>query len=433
MAKKNMKKEKLDIPRPTPFDEMPQPEIPEAFRPLDPGPLRITEVSAGGKLELSVIYKRTYTFEHDKPPQLADEQSPLEEDCTFHGEFVNGRPASYKSLPEIIGYKTGTDLVVQANAKPIRPVTEMIVWVQVGSHRHTALVFGRRVCEYIKGKLVFSPPEPFEEIPLTYENAYGGVDENFRQELFQEVERLTSSEILRKAKPSMEELLAYNNPLFYPRNRFGKGYVLEDRKEFIEGRELPNMERIDDQLTPERLVVRHPFEWLNQPVPVGFDFLDPSSFPRSAMLGMPHYCFQSLEQAREVSLGLIPEDFARGNFFDTPPSKYEGLVHPAGSRCASLGLWLPFLRGNENIILSGMDPDYHEFVIKLPNERPVFLIDSPEFGSQEIGSEMNLITIRLEEKTMEIVWNGRTPLERPLFPGRHKELIELTKTTMVEV
>lgn len=425
-----MSAQRSRIPQPVPLESLPPPEIPPHLRPPPPGPMQITQVVETDVEELAIIYKRTYAIAHDRVCKLAEEQVPLDNEGAFHDELAPGVAPSPKSLPEVIGLKTGTDVVVQGSARPPQPATEMQVAVEIGAHRHAADVIGQRFCDYRNGRLVFTPPEPFEAMPLRYENAYGGRDAHFEKALMDETRRIMPAEDWRRAKPAAEAMLKQNHPLMYPRNRFGKGYVVEDRREFIEGRELPNLERPDDRLTPERLVVGDPFDWLQQPIPVGFDYLDPLCFPRSALMAMPPASRLKLDMAQEAAKELIPPDFARGNLFAQPPEKLQELVHPAASRCASLGLWMPFLLGNEVILLRGMDPAIPVFCVRLPSQLPAFDVTALQPGAAEVAGQLHLVLIDVDQKTMNLVWVGRMPLPPRPVPGERADLVSAIRVRM---
>lgn len=419
------------IPKPTPLDELPPPEIPPALAPSPPSPLRVVLVAASGEEEVSIVYKRTYTFEHGRPCELAEEQPPLEEKNVPHDEIAPDVAPSYKTLPELIGYKTGADVVVQGSARPARPLSQMQVGVEIaGKYAHRAEVFGPRFCDTVNGKVAFTPPEPFEEMPLRYENAYGGRDRLFEEELVKKLEETTPAEDLRRVKAVAGEILQDGHPLMYPRNRFGKGYVLEDRKELIEGRELPNLEWPNDRLTPGRLVVGNPLDWNKQPLPIGFGYFDPSSFPRCSMFGLPPATTENQGPVVEVARGLIPADFSRGNIFTCTPEDLPKLIHPSAGRCASLGLWLPFLRGGESVALEGMDPEHPRFLVELPRERPVFSIPGLARRLVEVGGELYLVCIDLYSRLLTLVWAGRTKSPPSLTPDQVKEIERAVKVDM---
>lgn len=422
--------EKQPIPQPVPASLLPPSEIPPHFQPPPPGPMRVVQVIPDQAPELAAVFKKTYTIRHATPCTPADEQIPLDDDGALHDELAPDTPPSCKALPEIIGFKSGTDVVIQASARAARPVTTFTVSAQIGRHRHAAVVTGRRFCDYVNGQLTFTSPEPFEEMPLRYENAYGGHDPKFEQALMEEVKRTTPPENLRRATPAAAVMMKGSNALTYPRNRFGKGYVLEDRREFIEGRELPNLEWPDDRLIPARLVVGHFMDWPKQPLPVGFDYLDPLAFPRSAMLGFQPGFRQSADALTEISRGLVPADICRGHIMTSRPEDYGKLVHPDAGRVASLGLRMPFLKGNEEILLSGMDPAVPEFRVVLPGERPEFTITDAPGGSATVPGSLLLVFIDFHQKILNLIWGARLPLEHGLRRGQDKEIQETTSVQM---
>jgi len=419
------------IPQPVPFDELPPPEMPPGLAPMPPSPLRVVLVTASGEEEVSVIYKRTYTFEHGRPCEPAGEQPPLEEKNVLYDEIAPGVTPSYKVLPEVVGYKTGTDLVVQGSARPARPMSQMRVGVKIaGKCAHEAEVFGPRFCDYVNGKAVFTAPKPFEEMPLRYENAYGGRDRLFEAELLKKLEETTPAEDMRRVKAVAGEILREGHPLMYPRNRFGKGYVLDESNDLIEGRELPNLEWPNDRLTPGRLVVGNPLDWNKQPLPIGFGYLDPSSFPRCSMFGLPPATTAKQEPVVEVDRGLIPADFCRGNIFTCKPEDLPRLIHPSAGRCASLGLWLPFLNGSETVVLEGMHFAHPSFVIELPGERPEFSVPGVAPHPAQIQGELYLVCIDLLSQLLTLVWAGRT---RPSVSPTREQLQQIESETEVRM
>ena len=420
------------IPQPVPADSLPPPDLSQLHS-LDPAPLRVTQVITEAGTQLAVILKRTYDVRHGQNCPLSDEKAPLDETGILHDEMESGTSPSSKSLPEVVGFKTGTDLVIQASARPPYPQKKMPVSVRIGPRFHEALVMGPRRSDRINGKILFSEPEAFEAMELRYENAYGGPDKRFMYALMEEVKTITPAEHLRRASPAAEALLSKNHPLLYPRNRFGKGYVLEDRREFIEDRALPNIELPGDLLTPERLVLGHFLDWPDQPLPAGFDFLDPLSFPRSAMLGMPQPTRHDLNQVREVTTGLIPTDYCKGNAASKPLSDIPGMIHDMASRCASLGLWFPFLRGKEEILLAGMDPEHPEFQLRLPEEKPIFTLNGSVQDLSEIEGRLYLIHVNMADQRLYLIWTGHRKLKRPLLAGEAGELEASVRVSMERI
>ena len=125
----------------------------------------------------------------------------------------------------------GIDLFIFGSAKAPagKPTTQMTVRAFVNNRLINAIeVFGNRTWDVGFFGTSIQRPEPFTEMPLTLNNAYGGHD----------------------------EWDGLNIP--FPNNAFGKGFIWE--KQNIHGKPLPNLE------DPTNLIRN----WNDQPDPVGF-------------------------------------------------------------------------------------------------------------------------------------------------------------------
>ncbi|HEX3134705.1 MAG TPA: DUF2169 domain-containing protein [Planctomycetota bacterium] len=404
-------------------EPIPLPQPVEMVKPPDaavvlPSTTRLMLAQASGAAELVVVHKRTYTWEPGKRAWPADVQPPLDEAGVLYPPIAEGRAPTWKSLPEVVGYKAGTDVVIHASARSPRPVERLSTVLFLGKRRHEVLVSGKRRTALHGGQVVFTPPEPFTEVPLRYELAYGGRDLFYETHFMEEVRRVTSAAIMRRATPSMEGLFTKVSPLMYPRNRFGQGYVLEQRAEQQAGRELPQLERPDDLLTPERLMLGNPLRWWQQPMPAGFDYLDPMTFPRMGMFACPPPGYQPGDGVREVELGLVPKDFCRGNIVIATPEQLPTLLHPHAGHCASLGLNFPYLRGDEMMLLQGMDAKGLELDILLPAERPTMTVAGVEKKPLTLNAEPYLVLVEVDTRQVVLVWAARHRLAQPIAPQR---------------
>ncbi len=169
-----------------------------------------------------VVLKVTYKIGANGALSIDEEQIPLsyQEEKTELG-----------ILPmDFACQKPGIDLMVLGKAyAPLgRPVKKMKVSLKVGDIEKSLMVFGDRKWLKMEDKVLLAGPMLFTEIPLTYENAYGG-----------------------KTKA-----LDYEIPYAY--NPDGKGYALEEKH--IHNLALPNIE------SPANLIK----SWQDQPVPAGF-------------------------------------------------------------------------------------------------------------------------------------------------------------------
>ena len=378
-------------------------------RPASSAVVEFFQAQPDGRPHLFFALSRVYSLSFDGALALADEQPPLPEEYEFYDDVPDGVIPTLRTVPEAV-YRPGTDVVVQGSAwaGSGSAVTAMDAAVRVGTHVHVVRVFGRRFCEMSGDRIVFTAPEAFEAMPLRYENAYGGRDPT--AEATFEVPRPGG----RKAR--LAACFDRNfNPFVYIRNRSGKGYILGRDPKAIAGRELPNLERPGDLLTPDRLVCRDPFSWLSQPMPAGVDFLDPFSFPRLAMLGMAPLNVSARDRVPEVEHGLVSADAIRPSIMRLSPSRLPAAIHPDGGRAASLGLRLPYLRGDEPFELHHFHPERRVLRFVLPPGRPRVRV---RLGSTVVEFTPEIYSVRVQPtaSSLRVTWGGGVALARPLLP-----------------
>jgi hypothetical protein len=300
----------------------------------------------------------------------------------------------------------------------------MKVGVVVGKIRHYAKVTGTRFVDREGSRLVFTPPEPFEAIPLRYEMAYGGIDRDFEAMVVDAARESAGPDEMRRLSAVAEDFLQGVPPAAYPRNPYGKGFALVAAPEAMIGKELPNIELDEDRLTPERLWPSKAARWVEMPVPAGFDYMHATMFPRTAMIGLPPMVEGNWDEIQEVLSGQVPPGFCRGNLMYAESEEIPGLVHPELARCAPIGLRSPFLRGDEVITLYGMDPVEPVLGVRLPGTRPLVSLPSGVIGgkSQELDCQLYQTFIDVDERTLTLVWTARTPWPKPLGPGEDQEI-----------
>lgn len=168
----------------------------------------------------SLIIKSGFSLENGKLIPLKEQDWPIGEAVkTEYGEFDDETPFR----------KMGIDVIVLGKAYPNAsgPSIRSRVHLQVGELDYAMDIYGDRRWVRSGQRLVMSEPEPFESIPLTWENAYGG-----------------------KCPVETGELPYHANP-------FGRGFYLDE--ESAEDGLLPNIE------DPENPVQ----SWEDQPVPRG--------------------------------------------------------------------------------------------------------------------------------------------------------------------
>jgi hypothetical protein len=129
-----------------------------------------------GRELLVVVAKGTFTLpKSGGTPQWAEEQVPLVYADTFTGEPGHSAPVHESDFAP---FKPRCDVILNGSAyAPGRKVTEKVpVTLQFGGMTKSFLVRGDRVWQ--NGLLSYKPgPErPFAVKPISYDNAFGGVD-----------------------------------------------------------------------------------------------------------------------------------------------------------------------------------------------------------------------------------------------------------------
>jgi hypothetical protein len=152
---------------------------------------------------LYVIVKGTVTLrptlslaEEQVVPTLADE---------YYGDPAS---SSLKYGSEMHIGKAGTDVLLIGSACPPdkRPLTRMQVGMSVGDQRKVVLVTGDRV--WRDGRP--SHPQPFEQMPLTWERAFGGLHQHGERVLAEERNPVGCGFAGRRSKSEMEGLAVPN-------------------------------------------------------------------------------------------------------------------------------------------------------------------------------------------------------------------------------
>jgi hypothetical protein len=326
-----------------------------------------------GEQIFSVVVKRTYMV---KNGCIAVRRETDHELRIMDEYFENGDPewATIRYEYEMAPFKPFADVVVigKAYAPGGAAVSQMTATVKVADREKNVVIFGDRKCQYRDGSPpVFSDPEPFMEMEIRFERAYGGSDDT-----------------------SIPDI-----PFFYPRNPLGTGIALRNTKEVIEGLVLPNIEDPNDLLAPERIVIEDPRLWHNQPLPQGFGWFQRNWYPRCSFAGSYPPFIEVDVVTKEESMGLLPKNHvALAKQFRLPAfdSRF--------NNGASQGMMFPYLKGDETISLQGMTPDgFLEF--SLPGETPVVLIDIGQ-GEQQLQAALDTVCIRTDELEIDLVWRA---------------------------
>lgn len=341
---------------------------------------------ADGRQIVSVHVKRTYKLLSNGACVREEQQGPLLMPCP---------PEKGPNETDIIPFKQNTDLIVMAevwgNGAP-----RTTVGISVGQLNLRYNVFGeRRVIYRGAGTWSFSDPQPFESIPMCYENAYGGFDDTVP---FPEAAHIID----------MFDL----HPGAYPRNPVGKGYAVIDNKARLDGLLLPHIEHPEMMLTPERLCVGSPDAWWHAPLAWSCDWFDKSWYPRVVQFrGVPRGIPQDDSEMPEVMMGWMQPGHAN----NIPPIDQPYWGDSYIGDAASPALVLPTLNGDEAVDLYGLTPDGH-ITVQLPEDRPRIAI-SYNGKTEELLANPHRILISTIENGVYVVWHAAWHPPR-LLPSR---------------
>jgi hypothetical protein len=231
-----------------------------------PFPAKLLTGATGEREIVGVVgCKVTYRLEEERlMPVTGDDAWPVfDKPYEFEGVSLS---------PDLDFRKKGIDILVfgKAMAPQEKPVPWMRVAVECGQVRHEVAVFGDRVWRKKMFKFAPSEPEPFVEMPLTNDRAFGG-----------------------KAK-------MYGAEVEHPVNPDGRGYLFE--KEEVEGALLPNLE------DPDALIET----WRDHPRPACFfkplGVLEKKNVPEEPPEKVPFRVMPTLFNQAVPDLVAQPED-----------------------------------------------------------------------------------------------------------------------------
>jgi hypothetical protein len=300
--------------------------------------------------------------------------------------------------------KPATDVAIlgSAYAPNGKPAREMQVGVQIGARQKRIAVFGDRRIEWKNGAPSISAPERFEEIPVTYENAYGGIDW-----------RVPVSENDPHCQNAAWEV---DWPGLYPRNPFGKGYLVYS--EPLADAVMPNLEDPSDLLAANRLIVGDPQLWYRQPLPWCFDWVRPVTWPRCLFFAVGDadawYPGPEDEQMPEVKRGFLPRDYRA----KLKANAEEGIL-PEFFQEAAYGLVLGNLKGNEPVLIQGMHPEQSVLSFNLPGMIPAIELEV-DGDRTPLKPRLHSVICEPAEEKVALVWAADDDLPRKFIPGVHK-------------
>jgi len=284
------------------------------------------------------------TFRDDGQWVLAEEQAPVWPADVYHDEPDNSSlryPAEYH-----LG-KAATDVLVEGDAWAFeqKACRQMPVDISVGNLAHRLQVFGDRV--WLQDRI--SRPEPFVNMPLVYERAYGGA----------------------VARGDEAQYCDERNPV----GRFAAGQC---REEELDGEPLPNIEH-PNELIQDRS---------DHPTPAGVGAVAPHWAARSRYAGTYDEYWQNCRSP------FAPEDFSRRFFNSASPA----LVYPG------------WLQGGEPILVRGMHPE-GDWQCTLPQVN--LSVRAQVRGEYEaVEPKLETVLLQPEQRQLVLSWRAEYPCPR---------------------
>lgn len=298
-----------------------------------------------------VVVKGTFTIPKDgEPCELAPEQVPIVEADTFTGE--PGFSATiYESDYALRKPRCDVLLNGSAYAPGGRPATRVRVAMHVGSMSKAFDVIGDSTWK--RGFFSMSPrrPEPFTVMPITYDRAYGGVDDSNPKKV----------------------------AAFLP-NPVGVGYHKKRKQAAIVGLPVPNTMEVGRPVTSVTGKYR----------PMSF-----GPIGRSWPSRIRHAGTYDDEWTDNV-FPFLPKDFDERYYQCAPPEQQ-----------------IDYPKGGEDVELLNLTPEGRTR-FRLPElEVPVEFTD--EFWKRaEIRACLDTILIDADKRRTALVWRASTPVRRGL-------------------
>lgn len=356
-------------------------------------PVIIGRGPEGGSF-VSVLASRRYL--RDERGRLAPDPShegpqtePLVyEELSFPGRY---QPSVLRRDTDLYPARSWTDLIIQGIARSADPVTSLDVTLRCTGAEialaRTIRVTGDRRVTKLGGRLALSDPEPFCELPVRYDRAFGGTDE-----VADELHRDPDEDALYMSALGEDEHLEFG-AYSYPRNPAGRGYCVDPER--AEGLPWPNLEFPEEPVELDRAFA--PMErWGERPSPACFDWLSHACFPRCAFYGYVPPTFDERVPARER--GLVDEDAG------TRPLGL--LPTPAGAQGCHPDLLGHRLRGDELIRVSAMSPTGAETSIALPGRPPTIEFRLAGEPLTRLRPMLDLVFVETEEQAVTLLWRA---------------------------
>jgi hypothetical protein len=307
-----------------------------------------------GRELLMTAVKGTFHLPHsEEEAQLLDEQIPLVEADVFTGEPGFSSPL-YESDYAPVKPRCDVLLNGSAYAPGGRPVTRVSVSLQVGQISKSFDVVGNRVWISTMMGAVASPPEPFTVLPISYDKAFGGVD---------------------NAHPDPSKHRHYET------NHAGVGFHYQTGREFIDNTPLPNTEESGRPVENPRDSYR----------PLAFGPIGRAWQPRVKLAGT--YDQNWIDNI----FPFLPPDFDELYYQAAPPDQQ-----------------MDYPRGSEEVVLKNVTSEGHTS-FRLPAVHMPVVFYPKRGDNVETNAVVDTIVIEPDLSRFTMTWRSHIPLKRNMF------------------
>jgi hypothetical protein len=312
-------------------------------------------IEPSGRELLVIVIKGTFRLPRttEEPLHLAEEQLPLVMADTF-----TGKPGFSAPLYEVdfAPRKRRVDvlLIGSAYAPDGRPAKRVPVELRVNGITKSFAVVGNRRWQVGDSDVGASAPEPFTVMPISYDSAFGGVDN-------------------RDEDPAKHAA--------FMRNPVGKGFHKHLHREWVYGAPLPNTEE------------------LNRPITQPSDDYVPMAFGPIGRNWEPRYRYAGTYDQNwlDEHFPFLPPDFDEQYYQAAPlDQQFDG---PLG--------------GHEVALVNLTSDGCRSFVIPV-FEAPVHIF--PKMGEREdLKAALDTLVLEPDLERLTMTWRVARPLKKNMF------------------
>lgn len=307
-----------------------------------------------GRELLVVVVKGTFTIPMSGgAPKLADEQIPLVDADTFTGEPGLSAPI-YESDYCPVKQRCDVLLLGSAYAPYGAPAERVRVSLRVGQMSKEFDVVGNRVWLNDMFGSTATRPEPFTVMPISYDTAFGGLD---------------------NLSPDTNKHEAYlSNPI-------GKGFYPKSKASLFDGKPLPNTEERGRPISS-------PTGDYNS---MGFGPIGRSWQPR------PNYAGTYDQDWIDDVFPFLPADFDERYYQSAP-----------------LDQQIDFLRGGEEVTLLNLTPEGRS-AFRLPRLDVPVTFYLKNYEEKELDASGDTLIIEPDLGRFTVLWRASLPLRKNMF------------------